>query len=85
MSEESNNKEANGNGSRNTSFTEDAMDKELEDAIKFEWAKDIQNLGVGRDWGAITRAHRAALDLLREAVSGRAQDHKIRTRVSDKI
>jgi hypothetical protein len=30
-------------------FVEDAMDKELEDAIEFEWAKDIQDLRVGKD------------------------------------
>jgi hypothetical protein len=84
-SEDSNNKEANSDGSHNTSFAEDAMDKELEDVIEFEWAKDIQDLGVGKDWGATTWAHCAALDLLRDAVSGRAQDQKIRTRVSNKI
>ncbi len=32
-----------------TLFVEDAMDEELEDAIEFEWTKDIQDLGVGKD------------------------------------
>jgi hypothetical protein len=48
-SEDSDNEEVNGNGSHNALFADDAMDKELEDAIEFEWAKDIQDLGVGKD------------------------------------
>jgi hypothetical protein len=82
--EESDNKEADSIGSRNTLFVADAMDKELEDAIEFEWVNDIQNLVVGKDWGATVRAHCEALSLLREAVLGRTQGHKIRMPVSDK-
>jgi hypothetical protein len=40
---------------------------------------------MGKDWGAPARAHHAALDLLREALLGRAQDHTIRMRLSDEI
>jgi hypothetical protein len=61
------------------------MDKELEDAIKFEWAKDIQDLGVGKNGGATARAHHAAPGLLREAMLGRTQEHKIRMPISDQI
>ncbi len=84
-SEDSDNEEANGNGSHNASFAKDAVDKELEDAIKFKWTEDIQDLGVGKDWGATARAHCVALDLLREAVLGRTHEHKIRMHVSDQF
>jgi hypothetical protein len=57
----------------------------LEDVIEFKWAKDIQDLGVGKDWEATARTHCMALDLHTEAVSGRAQDHNIRSHISDKI
>jgi hypothetical protein len=61
------------------------MNKKLKDIIQFEWAKNIQDLGVGKDWGSTARAHHAALDLLREEVLGRAQDQKIRMHIPDKI
>jgi hypothetical protein len=38
-SEDSNDEEADDNGSRNALFAEDAMNKELEDVIKFEWPR----------------------------------------------
>ena len=61
---------------------------EEDDELKFDWdeEEDDGTLGEGKPWGPLARAHRAALDLLRQAVtSGLRGRRKLEERLALKM
>jgi hypothetical protein len=55
--------------------------------LTFGWEEeDINELGEGKPWGPLARAHRAALDLLRQAIlSGQNGRHQLEERLNSRI